>query len=178
MPYTALQLWHVENLAHRCRHQCYCSTRRVPPKKVSQTRHVAIWPFGGNSNVAVRGDSLVSIVPLRIKHRFFVFACLLVVRHPNTPDTWGAPSPPHSLTVLTQSATWMQLTWQPPEYSHPHERISYRWASYTRRNWKFKLSSIDSEILWSSAHNLYMSEKNLESIKSPEISIKMLDTYM
>lgn len=41
-------------------------------------------------------------------------------------ETWGAPSPPHSLTVITHSATWMQFTWQPPEYSHPHERITYR----------------------------------------------------
>lgn len=35
-------------------------------------------------------------------------------------------SPPHSLAVASHSATWVTITWQPPEFSHPSELISYR----------------------------------------------------
>ncbi|XP_073963671.1 Ig-like and fibronectin type-III domain-containing protein 2 [Choristoneura fumiferana] len=37
----------------------------------------------------------------------------------------GIPSPPHSLSVSSHSATWLTLTWQPPQFSHPDEKISY-----------------------------------------------------
>ncbi|KAL3272723.1 hypothetical protein HHI36_014185 [Cryptolaemus montrouzieri] len=33
--------------------------------------------------------------------------------------------PPHSLAVATHSATWVTISWQPPEFSHPSEQISY-----------------------------------------------------
>lgn len=39
---------------------------------------------------------------------------------------FGAPSPPHSLSVSSHSATWINVAWQPPEFSHPHETITYR----------------------------------------------------
>ncbi|KAG8229762.1 hypothetical protein J437_LFUL007060 [Ladona fulva] len=35
-------------------------------------------------------------------------------------------SPPHSLSVSSHSATWVIITWQPPEFSHPTEQITYR----------------------------------------------------
>ncbi|KAJ8939828.1 hypothetical protein NQ318_013047 [Aromia moschata] len=38
----------------------------------------------------------------------------------------GVPSPPHSLAVASHSATWVTITWQPPEFSHPSEIITYR----------------------------------------------------
>ncbi|XP_017783380.1 PREDICTED: Ig-like and fibronectin type-III domain-containing protein 2 isoform X2 [Nicrophorus vespilloides] len=38
----------------------------------------------------------------------------------------GVTSPPHSLAVSTHSATWVTITWQPPEFSHPSESITYR----------------------------------------------------
>lgn len=41
-------------------------------------------------------------------------------------EIFGAPSPPHSLTVSAHSASWITISWQPPEFSHPHEPITYR----------------------------------------------------
>lgn len=41
-------------------------------------------------------------------------------------NTFGAPSPPHLLNLLMHSATSIQLTWQPPEFSHPHDNIMYK----------------------------------------------------
>ncbi|KAJ8984657.1 hypothetical protein NQ317_015748 [Molorchus minor] len=38
----------------------------------------------------------------------------------------GVTSPPHSLAVASHSATWVTITWQPPEFSHPSEIITYR----------------------------------------------------
>lgn len=35
-------------------------------------------------------------------------------------------SPPHSLAVISHSATWVTISWQPPEFSHPSEQITYR----------------------------------------------------
>nr|XP_022900341.1 Ig-like and fibronectin type-III domain-containing protein 2 [Onthophagus taurus] len=37
----------------------------------------------------------------------------------------GVTSPPHSLAVASHSATWVTISWQPPEFSHPSERIIY-----------------------------------------------------
>lgn len=38
----------------------------------------------------------------------------------------GVTSPPHSLAVSSHSATWVTITWQPPEFSHPSELITYQ----------------------------------------------------
>ncbi|XP_045478484.1 Ig-like and fibronectin type-III domain-containing protein 2 [Harmonia axyridis] len=32
---------------------------------------------------------------------------------------------PHSLAVASHSATWVTITWQPPEFSHPSDQITY-----------------------------------------------------
>ncbi|KAL0821463.1 hypothetical protein ABMA28_004934 [Loxostege sticticalis] len=37
----------------------------------------------------------------------------------------GIPSPPHSLAVSSHSATWLTLSWQPPQFSLPDEKIAY-----------------------------------------------------
>ncbi|KRT84950.1 Fibronectin domain-containing protein [Oryctes borbonicus] len=37
----------------------------------------------------------------------------------------GVTSPPHSLAVASHSATWVTITWKPPEFSHPSEQITY-----------------------------------------------------
>ncbi|XP_041982407.1 Ig-like and fibronectin type-III domain-containing protein 1 isoform X2 [Aricia agestis] len=37
----------------------------------------------------------------------------------------GIPSPPHSLSVSSHSATWLTLSWQPPQFSLPDEKITY-----------------------------------------------------
>lgn len=41
-------------------------------------------------------------------------------------STYGVPSPPHSLAISAHSATYVTISWQPPEYSHLHETISYQ----------------------------------------------------
>ncbi|XP_034111306.1 Ig-like and fibronectin type-III domain-containing protein 2 isoform X1 [Drosophila albomicans] len=79
------------------------------------------------------------------------------VQHSN--DTWGAPSPPHSLTVLTHSATWMQLTWQPPEYSHPHERITYR--VYHKMMKTDGFTKIETKLAWLRLTNLKPSSQHV-----------------
>jgi len=38
----------------------------------------------------------------------------------------GVTSPPHSLAVSSHSATWVTITWQPPEFSRPAEQLSYK----------------------------------------------------
>lgn len=35
-------------------------------------------------------------------------------------------SHPHSLAVSSHSATWVTITWQPPEFSLPSETITYK----------------------------------------------------
>ncbi|XP_012543960.1 Ig-like and fibronectin type-III domain-containing protein 1 isoform X2 [Bombyx mori] len=37
----------------------------------------------------------------------------------------GIPSHPHSLSVSSHSATWLTLTWQPPQFSQADEKITY-----------------------------------------------------
>lgn len=38
----------------------------------------------------------------------------------------GVTSPPHSVVVSGHSATWVAVSWQPPEVSHPSEKLTYR----------------------------------------------------
>ncbi|KAH8270054.1 hypothetical protein KR018_003173 [Drosophila ironensis] len=72
---------------------------------------------------------------------------------------WGAPSPPHSLTVVAHSATWMQLTWQPPEYAHPHERITYRVYHKAMRAEQF--IKIETKLAWLRMNNLKPSSQHV-----------------
>ncbi|KAG8287269.1 hypothetical protein J6590_042606 [Homalodisca vitripennis] len=37
----------------------------------------------------------------------------------------GVTSPPHSMAVSSHSATFVTISWQPPEFSHPSEPIKY-----------------------------------------------------
>ncbi|XP_052873386.1 Ig-like and fibronectin type-III domain-containing protein 1 [Anopheles cruzii] len=57
---------------------------------------------------------------------------------------YGAPSPPHSLAVSAHSATWIMVAWQPPEFSHPHEPITYRVIHKVANNY----TVIDTRLLW------------------------------
>lgn len=41
-------------------------------------------------------------------------------------NNYGVPSPPHSLAISSHSATYVTIAWQPPEYSHLHEPITYQ----------------------------------------------------
>lgn len=38
----------------------------------------------------------------------------------------GVTSPPHSLSVSAHSANYVTITWQPPEFSHVSEEITYK----------------------------------------------------
>lgn len=44
----------------------------------------------------------------------------------NSTTIYGVPSPPHSLAISSHTATYVTVSWQPPEFSHPHEVITYR----------------------------------------------------
>ncbi|XP_030759730.1 Ig-like and fibronectin type-III domain-containing protein 1 isoform X2 [Sitophilus oryzae] len=58
-------------------------------------------------------------------------------------------SPPHSLVVASHSATWVTISWQPPEFSHPSERINYRlyYKSNSDETYQIKNSSITSYMI-------------------------------
>ncbi|KAH8405330.1 hypothetical protein KR222_005359 [Zaprionus bogoriensis] len=86
-------------------------------------------------------------------------ASMLLLNTTPTSESWGAPSPPHALTVLTHSATWMQLTWQPPEYSHPHERITYRVYHKTVKAADF--TKIETKLAWLRMTNLKPSSQHV-----------------
>uniref|UniRef100_W8ADW8 Ig-like and fibronectin type-III domain-containing protein C25G4.10 n=2 Tax=Ceratitis capitata TaxID=7213 RepID=W8ADW8_CERCA len=74
-------------------------------------------------------------------------------------NTYGAPSPPHSLSITSHSATWMQLTWQPPEYSHPHEKITYRIYHKPMKSEKF--NKIETRVAWLRMSNLKPSSQHI-----------------
>ncbi|XP_018795157.1 PREDICTED: Ig-like and fibronectin type-III domain-containing protein 2 isoform X1 [Bactrocera latifrons] len=77
----------------------------------------------------------------------------------NKNNTYGAPSPPHSLSITSHSATWMQLTWQPPEYSHPHEKITYRVYHKPMKSEKF--NKIETKVAWLRMSNLKPSSQHI-----------------
>ncbi|XP_058985320.1 Ig-like and fibronectin type-III domain-containing protein 2 [Musca domestica] len=72
---------------------------------------------------------------------------------------YAAPSPPHSLAIIAHSATWMQLTWQPPEYSHPHEKITYR--VYHKPTKAEKFNKIETRVAWLRMGNLKPSSQHI-----------------
>ncbi|XP_019771440.1 Ig-like and fibronectin type-III domain-containing protein 2 isoform X3 [Dendroctonus ponderosae] len=61
----------------------------------------------------------------------------------------GVTSPPHSLAVASHSATWVTITWQPPEFSHPSEQISYRLfhKSTSDEGYQVKNTSVTSHMI-------------------------------
>lgn len=61
----------------------------------------------------------ISIHVYGLSPNYFIF---------HTEGQWvkAVTSPPHSLAVASHSATWVTITWQPPEFSHPSEIITYR----------------------------------------------------
>ncbi|CAH0563601.1 unnamed protein product [Brassicogethes aeneus] len=66
----------------------------------------------------------------RNKHGTSLPSSLIEIKMIKTskPSDWvnAVTSPPHSLAVATHSATWVTITWQPPEFSHPSEQITYK----------------------------------------------------
>ncbi|XP_055693632.1 Ig-like and fibronectin type-III domain-containing protein 1 [Lutzomyia longipalpis] len=65
---------------------------------------------------------------------------------------FGAPSPPHSLAVAAHSATWVTVSWQPPEFSHPHEPIVYKLYHKSTSSDKFQV--VETRLLWTRIMNL------------------------
>jgi hypothetical protein len=68
----------------------------------------------------------------------------------NDAVVYGAPSPPHSLVVTAHGATFVTVSWQPPEFSHPHERISYRMFHRSGNN----VTIVDTKMLWARLNRL------------------------
>ncbi|XP_054267567.1 Ig-like and fibronectin type-III domain-containing protein 1 [Macrosteles quadrilineatus] len=56
----------------------------------------------------------------------------------------GVTSPPHSLAVSSHSATYVTISWQPPEFSHPAEPIKY--MLYYKTNSDTKYVSINTSV--------------------------------
>lgn len=63
---------------------------------------------------------------------------------------YGAPSPPHSLVVSSHGATFITVSWQPPEFAHPHEKISYRMFHRSGNN----VTIADTKMLWARLNRL------------------------
>ncbi|XKL66935.1 hypothetical protein PGB90_010355 [Kerria lacca] len=61
-------------------------------------------------------------------------------------------SPPHSLTVSSHSANFVTISWQPPEFSHPAERLYYR--LFWRGNSDTSFHIIDTEVTTHMLENL------------------------
>lgn len=56
---------------------------------------------------------------------FNVNVSILLVKDADA-SNYGVPSPPHSLSISAHSATYVTISWNPPEYSHLHEPITYQ----------------------------------------------------
>ncbi|XP_037031427.1 Ig-like and fibronectin type-III domain-containing protein 2 isoform X3 [Bradysia coprophila] len=67
-------------------------------------------------------------------------------------DVYAVPSPPHSLLISDHSATWVRVAWQPPEFSHPHEIISYK--VYHKSTSADKFTITETRLLWTRLSNL------------------------
>ncbi|XP_050297664.1 Ig-like and fibronectin type-III domain-containing protein 1 [Anthonomus grandis grandis] len=69
----------------------------------------------------------------------------------NNEGKWvnATTSPPHSLAVASHSATWVTISWQPPEFSHPSEQISYRLyhKSTSEDKYQIKNTSVTSYMI-------------------------------
>ncbi|KAL7051028.1 hypothetical protein ACKWTF_004301 [Chironomus riparius] len=63
---------------------------------------------------------------------------------------YGAPSPPHTLSVSSHAATYITVNWQPPEFAHPHEKISYRLFHRSGNN----VTIADTKMLWARLNRL------------------------
>lgn len=68
----------------------------------------------------------------------------------NDAFVYGAPSPPHSLVVSSHGATYITVSWQPPEFAHPHEKISYRMFHRSGNN----ITIADTKMLWARLNRL------------------------
>lgn len=87
------------------------------------------------------------LVIARGKHGSSLPSAMLLINTSRTDSNsavYGAPSPPHSMTVSTHSATWIAISWQPPEFSHPHEQLSYRVVHKSGNNFTI----VDTRLLW------------------------------
>ncbi|XP_063625703.1 Ig-like and fibronectin type-III domain-containing protein 1 isoform X1 [Cydia splendana] len=124
----------------------------APEDGANATSYVVHWQRVGNNsqpyyyntlqldNQINTTDSMANIENLEVNATYHVFvvavnehgtslpsSMLLINITSNTQEqsVSGIPSPPHSLSVSSHSATWLTLTWQPPQFSHPDEKISY-----------------------------------------------------
>lgn len=78
--------------------------------------------------------------------------------------TFGVPSPPHSLQVSSHSADWVTISWQPPEFSHPHESISYR--VYHKETLSSEFSTITTKNLWTRLENLRPNSQHIVYVEA------------
>ncbi|XP_055857089.1 Ig-like and fibronectin type-III domain-containing protein 2 [Episyrphus balteatus] len=82
----------------------------------------------------------------------------------NSKGTFGVPSPPHSLQVSSHSADWVTISWQPPEFSHPHESISYRVYHKATLSSGFSIKSTRN--LWTRLDNLRPNSQHIVYVEA------------
>lgn len=82
----------------------------------------------------------------------------------NSVSTFGVPSPPHSLQVSSHSADWVTISWQPPEFSHPHESISYR--VYHKETLSSGFSIKTTRNLWTRLENLRPNSQHIVYVEA------------
>lgn len=76
---------------------------------------------------------------------------------------YGVPSPPHSLGISAHSATYVTISWQPPEYSHLHESITYHiFHKATADNETF--SVIETRLTYARITNLKPNSQHVVSL--------------
>ncbi|XP_055384146.1 Ig-like and fibronectin type-III domain-containing protein 1 isoform X3 [Condylostylus longicornis] len=98
------------------------------------------------------------LVVARGEHGSSLPSSMLIINTTSTDSSdssntvYGAPSPPHSLAITAHSATWVTISWQPPEFSHPHETLSYR--IYHKPTSADKFTLIETRLLWVRLNNL------------------------
>ncbi|XP_037904934.1 Ig-like and fibronectin type-III domain-containing protein 1 isoform X1 [Hermetia illucens] len=95
------------------------------------------------------------LVVARGKHGSSLPSSVLLINTTNQDSSmamYGAPSQPHSLTVTAHSATWVTIAWQPPEFSHPHESITYK--VYHKATSAEKYQIIETRLQWTRLNNL------------------------
>ncbi|KAK9885477.1 hypothetical protein WA026_010969 [Henosepilachna vigintioctopunctata] len=74
-----------------------------------------------------KGATYNMFVVSKNEHGTSLPSSIIVINMIKADSQWvkGVIFPPHSLAVASHSATWVTLSWQPPEFSQPSEQISY-----------------------------------------------------
>jgi hypothetical protein len=74
----------------------------------------------------ITDTGMINISIYFITYIYLYLINLLVSVDLDSKGVVGVTSPPHSLSVSAHSANYVTITWQPPEFSHVSEEITYK----------------------------------------------------